>query len=472
MSKWLDELDTGIKPKKLFDGGWLDGLDTDPPPKPGPYISNLLQNQPQEFKPTPNIPVHPVNKGYKSKQVPGVLGSMTTVYENPDSGEVVQTDRDIEKQQASMDMRGDADRVFNDLNPLTFAGSGAFYGASNIAQGNIVEGVLEAGLTSPLIPRAVNYTGKQIGKYLKPNTSKQLPSSPNAVSSVDDVGKNFKSEIDWAKWNKKIPENKALMQSSNELPPPPHELIFDGHTINLERLAPKNKRKMMSFDDSDIGGGLTLRNNPSRVKNTEDILGTKRSIKSVMDKKTGESIDLKTWKDDDGKLYYYMSANMPSSKIKAGKAYLEIEKHIPKGASLLENSSLSYDSFLNILKQTKNPKFETFVKGKIPMNNNAKTNILKIQGDSNLGSNYYKSESLAKDATNELNTLLNKYNLPEATVNPVKTSSGRVQMYEIQLPNIGLKKLYSIIGIGGAGALGAASQIEQKQMGGWLNKYN
>jgi hypothetical protein len=31
-------------------------------------------------------------------------------------------------------------------------------------------------------------------------------------SPVDDAGKGFKSEIDWAKWNKEIPENKTLMQ--------------------------------------------------------------------------------------------------------------------------------------------------------------------------------------------------------------------------------------------------------------------
>ena len=52
---------------------------------------------------------------------------------------------------------------------------------------------------------------------MNPLKSKQLPGSPNAISSVDDVGKSFKSEIDWGKWNKEIPENKALMQEYNAI---------------------------------------------------------------------------------------------------------------------------------------------------------------------------------------------------------------------------------------------------------------
>jgi hypothetical protein len=275
---------------------------------------------------------------------------------------------------------------------------------------------------------------------------------PNITSSVDDVGR-------------------GLTRNTNELPPPPHEIILDEHAFNLERLAPKNKRKMRSFDDSDIGSGLTLRNNPSRVENVEDILGKNRSIKSVMNKETGESIDLKTWRDADGKLYYYMSANMPSSKIKAGRAYMEIEKHIPKGASLLENSSLSYDSFLNILKQTKNPKFETFVKGSVPMNNAAKNASFKTKPRETSPLVEFANKNHADDAVNELNLLLDKYNLPKASV------TNEYGNYSIQLPNIGLKKLYSIIGLGGAGVLGAETlqQPEKKAQGGpiynWIPNY-
>jgi hypothetical protein len=282
------------------------------------------------------------------------------------------------------------------------------------------------------------------GMNFKKSASQQLPDF-GATSFIDDVGR-------------------GLTRNTNELPPPPHEIILDEHAFNLERLAPKNKRKMRSFDDSDIGSGLTLRNNPSRVENVEDILGKNRSIKSVMNKETGESIDLKTWRDADGELYYYMSANMPSSKIKAGRAYMEIEKHIPKGASLLENSSLSYDSFLNILKQTKNPKFETFVKGSVPMNNAAKNASFKTKPRETAPLVEFANKNHADDAVNELNLLLDKYNLPKASV------TNEYGNYSIQLPNIGLKKLYSIIGIGGAGALGATqAKNEPYKNGGKIN---
>ena len=129
---------------------------------------------------------------------------------------------------------------------------------------------------------------------------------------------------------------------------------------------------------------------------------------------------------------------------------------------MLENSSLSYDSLLNILKQTKNTKFETFIKGRIPMNDMSVSNKLKSIGDKSSDSvdlGFY-SKDIADNAVIELNELLNKYNLPEATV-VKRTISYQPQahlpyekkdIFEIELPNIGLKKLYSIIGLTSAGA--------------------
>ena len=268
------------------------------------------------------------------------------------------------------------------------------------------------------------------------------------LNKTDDVGKDLP---------------KLSSTTDNQLPEIPHEIVLDNHTINLERLNPKNKKQMLSFDNVDLGSDLILRNNPSRVADQNTILGKNRSIKSVLNKKTNESIDLKTWQDTDGKIYYYMSASMPSSKIKAGRAYKELEKHIPKGESLLENSSLSYDSFLNILKQTKNPKFETFVKGRISMNDNAKNNLLKIKGDSQLGSNYFNSEELANSANKELIELTNKYSLPNPSVVPVTSSSGKIKAYEIQLPNIGLKKLYTILGLTSVGTYLQSQQNKSEQ---------
>ena len=111
----------------------------------------------------------------------------------------------------------------------------------------------------------------------------------------------------------------------------------------------------------------------------------------------------------------------------------------------------------------KNPKFETFVKGKIHMNDNAKNNLLKIKGDSFLGSNYFNSEELANSANKELIELTNKYSLPNPTVVPVTSSSGKTKAYEIQLPNIGLKKLYTILGLTSAGTYLQSQQNKTEQ---------
>ena len=321
-----------------------------------------------------------------------------------------------------------------------------------------------------------SFTDALKGKKNSAGIVEDIVTDPLNLVGVGLAGKLSKADkvIDATKVGSKVLSKKEglnkidnILQESNQLPEPPHEIILDQpsnylETINLERQGVKNKKIMPSFDDVDLGNDLILRNNPSRVINKEDILGKHHTLVSVKNKKTNEYIDLKSWKDIDGKIYYYMSASMPSSKIKAGRAYMELEKHIPKGESLLENTSLSYDSFLNILKQTKNPKFETFVKGRIPMNDMAVSNKLKSIGNRtsdsiNLG--FYNKE-IVDNAVNELNMLIDKYNLPKATVikRTVSTQPAahlpyeKKDIFEIELPNIGLKKLYSIIGLTSAGA--------------------
>lgn len=321
-----------------------------------------------------------------------------------------------------------------------------------------------------------SFTDALKGKQNNAGIVEDIVTDPLNLVGVGLAGKLSKADkaIDATKAGSKVLNKKEglnkidnILQESNQLPEPPHEIILDQpsnyiETINLKRQGVKNNKIMPSFDDVDLGNDLTLRNNPSRVINKNDILGKNRALVSVKNKKTNEYIDLKSWEDEAGKIYYYMSASMPSSKIKAGRAYMELEKHIPKGESLLENSSLSYDSFLNILKQTKNPKFETFVKGRIPMNDMAVSNKLKSIGNRTSDSidlGFYNKE-LADNAVNELNILIDKYNLPKATVikRTVSTQPAahlpyeKKDIFEIELPNIGLKKLYSIIGLTSAGA--------------------
>ena len=419
-----------------------------------------------------------VNNSYSAdKFSPAVRAYMESQSNEAKKYGILETFRDADKLAQSVEGTPERFRIFpnaennfeNYVNPLMWIGDMA-KGLGNIPKdikkGNYLKAA--GSIASPLLGGALGGLGaKTPGQFVK---NIFLPLG----GLEENIVKGGKNLIDATKAGSKVlGKEKGLnkidniLQESNQLPEPPHEIILDQpsnyiETVNLERQGVKNKKIMPSFDDVDLGNDLILRNNPSRVVNKEDILGKNRSLISVKNKNNSEYIDLKSWKDNDGQIYYYMSANMPSSKIKAGKAYLELEKHIPKGASLLENSSLSYDSLLNILKQTKNPKFETFIKGRIPMNDMSVSNKLKSIGDKSSDSvdlGFY-SKDIADNAVIELNELLNKYNLPEATV-VKRTTSYQPQahlpyekkdIFEIELPNIGLKKLYSIIGLTSAGA--------------------
>ena len=253
----------------------------------------------------------------------------------------------------------------------------------------------------------------------------------------------------------------------NQLEEPPLEIVFDdmlpnrSSTINLNRGDNYAKmKKQVPYEKIDLGNDLTLYNNASRQIDDESILGTNRAIKSIKNEKTNEYIDLKSWKEKD-KIYYYFSANMPSSKIKAGKAYIELEKHIPVGSEILENSSLSMDSFNNILKQLKNPKFESSVKGKITLNNMSVNNKVPFGEKQSVFANtdkvMFDNLGDANVSVNEINKILKTHSLPEASV---VSSSIKFQpqahlpyqtkiVYNIELPNISLKKLYTILGITG-----------------------
>lgn len=255
-----------------------------------------------------------------------------------------------------------------------------------------------------------------------------------------------------------------VADADNFLPDVPMELNLDVNnpTIDLVRNSPKIKGQRPDYGATDIGNDLTLYNNPSRVSDEASILGKKMAIKSVRDNTSKKSIELKTFIDDAGELKYYMSADMPN-RIKAGRAFLELDNHIPIGAKIQEPGSLSFDSLLNVAKQSKNPKFESSISGTVQLNDNAVFNKIKNSGDSNLGKEYYTTVEKAKEGANEVNSLLEKYNLPPAEVKQViKQDGSPSKVFSIHVPNVVLKKLYSLLGIPTAAA---ASQAEFKDGG-------
>jgi hypothetical protein len=112
-------------------------------------------------------------KGFVARQVPGALGSMQTVYENPQTGERILPGGEAEVQQAIMDRREDANKTFNNI--IFPTGAGAFYGLSNIASGNLAEGALELAGSLPI----------PFLKGSKGSKTKQLPDSGNVDDLVD-----------------------------------------------------------------------------------------------------------------------------------------------------------------------------------------------------------------------------------------------------------------------------------------------
>jgi hypothetical protein len=264
-----------------------------------------------------------------------------------------------------------------------------------------------------------------------------------------------------------IPAAKKLLprftpKQNYTLPEPPLELNLNINEprLNLERTVPKVKKVMPDYGKVDIGNDLILYNNPSRVIDESSILGKKQAIKSVRDNSSGKSIELKTFTDDNGNLKYYMSADMPN-RIKAGRAFLELDKHIPIGAEIQEPGSLSFDSLLNVAKQSQSPKFASSVEGTVQLNDAAVFNKIKNKGDSALGNEYYSSLENANKGVEEVNTLLKKYNLPNAEAKQVVRNDGSLSnTYSIHVPSVTLKKLYSILGIS---TIGAASQMQDEE---------
>jgi hypothetical protein len=311
-------------------------------------------------------------------------------------------------------------------------------------------------------PAATNYVSVNPHQV---NEALQMSKDVRVLSPFSEAGHNLENynfyKPHWLKRYKKI----KFPNIKNS--------YLENNRFNLVRNTAKIKRDLPSKEEVDLGNGLILENNPSRVKDKESILGTKRTLVSVKNTKTNEYIELRSWLDPlDNKIKYYFSADMPSSKIKAGKAYAELEKHIPIGAEIKEPFSLSFDSFTNTIKQTKNPKFKTSIQGEITLNDSAVFNKLKNKGDSFLGDVFYKSAEKAQLGAEEINALLKKYNLPKAEVRLRENfNQQKSPVYEIRLPNISLKKLYTVLGISTLGTLNQKQEggIIEDDMGQWAH---
>jgi hypothetical protein len=236
------------------------------------------------------------------------------------------------------------------------------------------------------------------------------------------------------------PINNSVRQTSaSYVVPDPVEFYPKG--IDIKKLIEKSRKPKPSVDPVSLNKTLVLENNPIRVENIAEHLGTRREIKRVVDKVTNESISLKSWRDDDGTIRYYFSSQMPNSPYNAGKSYHALDQFIPKNATIVEppGGSLSFDSFINTVKKTKSPKFKysTLENSQgIRLNNQSVRNRLPFSGD--LGDGYYTSLDEAQKVADEINGFLKDYDLPKANVMQHPHDGS----YQIMLPHVVLEKLY------------------------------
>ena len=229
------------------------------------------------------------------------------------------------------------------------------------------------------------------------------------------------------------------IQAAEYTVPEPVEFYPNG--FNLKKSFKKVRPPKRSVEAEPLTDKLVLEKNPSRLENVDEYIGTRRELKKVVDPSTNESISLKSWIDENGNVRYYFSSQMPSNSYNAGKSYYALDKFIPKNSTIAEppGGSLSFDSFINTVKRTKNSKFKSsLLEGSegIRLNNQSVKNKLPFSGD--IGDGYYSSLDEAQKVADEINGFIKDYNLPKATV----TQHPYDGSYQIMLPHISLEKLY------------------------------
>jgi len=248
-------------------------------------------------------------------------------------------------------------------------------------------------------------------------------------------------------------------------------LTRSSETIDLARLktkTPRTEPKQYSFlEDSDIGHGMVERTpNPLSKKNP----GLVKEIHVAGDKT--KRIQLMNGVTADGRKTYYFTASMPDNQLQAGRAFKQLEKHIPKGSLIVENKSLSNDSFYNMLKKaSKTNEFQWSDEGFVPLNNQAKNKVFSNQqyAVKDTQNTEFEDFNQAKKALEELNARIIQPGIPKARLSKVvrevpnapaegadfttsylatpKGGTYKKTTFGIDIPNIGLTKLYRKGGI-------------------------
>ena len=278
-------------------------------------------------------------------------------------------------------------------------------------------------------PKQVSGAGRDVypntpNKFLNQEYSSFGKMEKGVVNKADD----FKSEIDWSKWNKEIPENKALMQEYNAIE---QQAKANGSWMkNLdgsefqgtpEQFVQQNSQNFKkAFGNSKLinpDGSVKTLYHGSKFENIKEFLSPKRNTKFKE--------NTVTTKDND---YIYFSPDAKSA-----------EWYVPKDKGKI------YEVYANIT----NPEI---------------TNSYRYLANPTTDS---KKLNINDAITNiDFNTMKSSIGASEIAIpfsNKVKSAIGNNGMFDMSNPNI-YKALIPAVGIGAA--------LQQKQFGGKINDNN
>jgi hypothetical protein len=310
-----------------------------------------------------------------------------------------------------------------------------------------------------LVSDAVKYAEK---KSVKPAT---------ASTTVKSVEPSFKSEIDWAKWNKEIPENKALMQEYN----------------TIEETSKANGTWMKNSDGSAFTGTPEqfVQQNSSNFKNafpegaTNTFRGSGvhnpelRNNKDFRSVFTGDYNLARAYGNAYSNKNYqnYFNPNIPTGEELLLKnnpfKNLETARLDPKNRNLIRAYSQSEDAGVyNLYSKNTKKNIRIDAKGadwkKLPQQDN----LPYLQSNDDVGK-YLDANDLDQAFIKNVHDGVSGDVLIAAHKNGnyLKSAVGNNGMFDMTNPNIYKGLVSATLGT-------AALQQNKKQNGGWLDKKN
>jgi hypothetical protein len=326
----------------------------------------------------------------------------------------------------------------------------------------------------------------------------------------------FKSEIDWGKWNKEIPDNPPLLKEYNTIEqtskangtwmknpdgsafkgtpeqfvqqnssnfkkafPEGSENVFRGTGENIAELRPN---RSIFTANQELASGYAPFNKKSNFLNSESVEGgvhsfyrknSKNSLELDANNTSWTSVDLSNKRLT--KDYFERNIKSQEDQITKQKEYLSKMKQKPNGSweapdgttysnDLYKNTVGERELYLKDLKERyknidnliSNPKELEEMK-KVLGNTTTTDDIAAYVEKRNL--DYVKLKNIEDSGVGDVTIINHKPG------NYLKSAIGNNGMFDMNNPNI--YKSVLPIGLG----LGAASQLEEKKNGGWLSKY-